>query len=126
MGNLNQFAMTKMFRKLPNRQLPGPLLEKKFLQNDKIQYYVKRYWPVKGKQNGLKECSQFLDEENNLDDDNENSAVDIYCSDPRSDSVMGLKLRPNPDGRRKPPRSRVYGVYQQNNNGQQQSRNTIK
>lgn len=56
-----------------------------------------------------------MDEEN-MDDDNENSVAEI-CADPRTDSVLGLKLRPNPDGRRKPPRSRVYGVYPQNNNG---------
>ena len=116
MGNLNKFQITKMSRKLPNRSMPGPLLEKKFLQNDKIQYYVKRYWPVKGRNNSLKESSQYMDELN-IDEENDNSVIEI-CHDQRTDSVLGLKLRPNPDGRRKPPRSRVFGLNPQNNNGQ--------
>lgn len=123
MGNLHSFPMAKMFRKLPNRSLPGPLLEKKFLQNDKIQYYVKRYWPVKGKHNGLKEYSQFL-EEDNLEDENDSLALEI-CVDSRLDSVLGLQLKPNMEGRRKPPRSRVFGIYPNSNNGHQ-SRNMIK
>jgi hypothetical protein len=49
-------------------------------------------------------------DELNIDDENDNSVMEI-CQDQRTDSVLGLKLRPIPDGRRKPPRSRVYGVY---------------
>ena len=56
--------------------MPGPILEKKFLQNDKIQYYVKRYWPVKGRNNSLKESSQYM-EELNIDEENDNSVIEI-------------------------------------------------
>lgn len=36
----------KMMKKPFKRDVPGPLIEKKFLTNEKIIYYTKRYCPV--------------------------------------------------------------------------------
>ena len=49
-------ALLKVLKKRLNRDVPGPLMEKKVFQNESINYYSKRYCPCKEKKsNGV--CS---------------------------------------------------------------------
>ena len=47
-------ALLKVLKKRLNRDVPGPLMEKKVFQNESINYYSKRYCPCKEKKsNGV-------------------------------------------------------------------------
>lgn len=45
----SEIALHRMLKKPLNYEIPGPLLMRTVFNNEKIQYYAKRYCPIKEK-----------------------------------------------------------------------------
>jgi hypothetical protein len=122
----------RMLFKTLDRGIPGPLMEKKVLQNEKIVYYSKRYCPVKEKKSRKYQGSSQLMDFHPLNHDESSIIVNDDDLDndksffTMNDAVIGLKLDP-PELRRVVPR-RYLNIYNHNNciQAENNSRNQIR